>query len=135
MARDLLAFCVILADRQVFPDTSFGVSQPALRFGRKHDPKVRRSKPNALIGSGRVYTGYIELFEGALWLSGNTVMDFRADMDDGLRNTLDWSHLHWMERNAAIVEIREQVNQIAANVTAIHPLVPGLADGNREGAV
>jgi hypothetical protein len=33
-----------------------------------------------------------------------------------------------MERNASIVKIREQVNQIAASVTAIHPLVPGLAD-------
>ena len=33
-----------------------------------------------------------------------------------------------MERNAAIQSIRERVNQIAANVTAIHPFVPGLAD-------
>jgi uncharacterized membrane protein YjjB (DUF3815 family) len=33
-----------------------------------------------------------------------------------------------MERNAVIQKIREQANQIAANVTAIHPLVPGLAD-------
>ncbi len=33
-----------------------------------------------------------------------------------------------MERNAAIEKIREQANQIATNVTAIHPLVPGLAD-------
>ncbi len=33
-----------------------------------------------------------------------------------------------MERNDAIQKIREQAHQIAANVTAIHPLVPGLAD-------
>ena len=33
-----------------------------------------------------------------------------------------------MERNAAIAKIREQVNLITACVTAIHPLVPGLAD-------
>ena len=33
-----------------------------------------------------------------------------------------------MERNVVIQRIREQVNQIAANVTAVHPLVPGLAD-------
>jgi len=34
-----------------------------------------------------------------------------------------------MERDVAIQKIREQVNQIAANVTAIHPLVPGMAHG------
>ncbi len=33
-----------------------------------------------------------------------------------------------MERNAIIQQIREQTNQIAANVTAIHPLGPGLGD-------
>ncbi len=33
-----------------------------------------------------------------------------------------------MERNAVIQQIREHTNQIAANVTAIHPLVPGLDD-------
>jgi len=33
-----------------------------------------------------------------------------------------------MERNVVIQKIRERVNQIAANVTAVHPLVPGLAD-------
>jgi hypothetical protein len=60
-------------------------------------------------------------------------MDFRADMDDGLRNRLNLSHLYWMERNAVIQKIREQANQIAANVTAIHPLVPGLADPPTQG--
>jgi hypothetical protein len=49
-------------------------------------------------------------------------------MDGGLRNRLDLSHLYRMERNAAIARIREQTNQIAANVTAIHPMVPDLAD-------
>jgi hypothetical protein len=33
-----------------------------------------------------------------------------------------------MQANPAIEEIRERVNQIAAQVTAIHPLVPKLAD-------
>ena len=33
-----------------------------------------------------------------------------------------------MPSNPAIKEIRERANQIAANVTAIHPLVPKLAD-------
>jgi hypothetical protein len=42
------------------------------------------------------------------------------------RRTL--TYLGGMERNGAIQQIREQVNQIATNVTAIHPLVPGLAD-------
>ena len=38
-----------------------------------------------------------------------------------------------MERNVAILQIREQANQIAVNVTAIHPLVPGLADPPTQG--
>jgi hypothetical protein len=46
---------------------------------------------------------------------------------------MDLSHVGCMERYAAIVKIREQVNQIAANVTAIHPLVPGLADPPAQG--
>jgi len=33
-----------------------------------------------------------------------------------------------MDRQQAIREIRERVNQIASGVTAIHPQVPGLAD-------
>ncbi|HEV8543865.1 MAG TPA: hypothetical protein VGR78_15845 [Verrucomicrobiae bacterium] len=33
-----------------------------------------------------------------------------------------------MEKTSAIQEIRERTNQIAANVTAMHPLVPKLAD-------
>ena len=33
-----------------------------------------------------------------------------------------------MPVNQAIEDIRERVNQIAAQVTAIHPLVPKLAD-------
>ncbi|HEX4645869.1 MAG TPA: hypothetical protein VH598_09690 [Verrucomicrobiae bacterium] len=33
-----------------------------------------------------------------------------------------------MEPRPAIQDIREHVNQIASNVTAIHPLVPKLAD-------
>lgn len=38
-----------------------------------------------------------------------------------------------MERNVAIQKIREQMNQIAANVTAVHPLVPVLADPLAQG--
>jgi len=38
-----------------------------------------------------------------------------------------------MERNEVIAKIREQINQIAANVTAIHPVVPGLADPPTQG--
>ena len=38
-----------------------------------------------------------------------------------------------MERNVTIQKIREHVNHIAANVTAIHPLVPGLADPATQG--
>lgn len=38
-----------------------------------------------------------------------------------------------MERNEAIQQIREQANQIAIKVTAIHPLVPGLADPPTQG--
>ena len=33
-----------------------------------------------------------------------------------------------MERNAAIQQIRDLVNEIARKVTAIHPLAPSLAD-------
>jgi hypothetical protein len=33
-----------------------------------------------------------------------------------------------MERPEAISAIRERVNLVAANITAIHPLVPRLAD-------
>ena len=33
-----------------------------------------------------------------------------------------------MQLNPAIRDIRERANQIAVNVTAIHPLVPKLAD-------
>jgi hypothetical protein len=38
-----------------------------------------------------------------------------------------------MERIEAIQKIREQTNQIASNVTAIHPLVPGVADPGTQG--
>ncbi len=38
-----------------------------------------------------------------------------------------------MERNETIQQIREQVNQIAGKVTAIHPLVPGLVDSATQG--
>ena len=38
-----------------------------------------------------------------------------------------------MEQNAAILRIRELANQIAVNVTAIHPLVPGLSDPPTQG--
>ena len=40
-----------------------------------------------------------------------------------------------MERTAAVQQIRERVNQIATQVTAIHPLVPGLADPPAQGEV
>ncbi len=33
-----------------------------------------------------------------------------------------------MDQTSAIREIRERANQIAGQITAIHPLVPGLAD-------
>src|SRR6266478_71415 len=52
---------------------------------------------------------------------------------NGLWNKLDFPHLVDMERNVVIQRIREQVNQIAVNVTAIHPLVPGLADPPTQG--
>jgi hypothetical protein len=51
----------------------------------------------------------------------------------GLRNKPELSHLSRMERTVVIQKIREQVNQIAVNVTAIHPLVPGLADPPTQG--
>ena len=51
----------------------------------------------------------------------------------GLWEKLDLSHLGCMERNAVIEKIRQQVNQIATNLTAIHPLVPGLADPPTQG--
>ena len=38
-----------------------------------------------------------------------------------------------MERKLVIQQIWEQVNQIAGNVTAMHPLVPGLADPPAQG--
>ena len=38
-----------------------------------------------------------------------------------------------MERAAAIQKLREQVNSIAAQVTAMHPVVPGLADAPTQG--
>ncbi|MEY2410999.1 MAG: hypothetical protein QOF48_3669 [Verrucomicrobiota bacterium] len=38
-----------------------------------------------------------------------------------------------MERSTGIQKIRELVNQIAVNVTTIHPLVPGLADPPTQG--
>jgi len=38
-----------------------------------------------------------------------------------------------MQRKAVIEKIRQQVNQIATNVTAIHPLIPGLADSPTQG--
>ncbi|MDB6111195.1 MAG: hypothetical protein JWR69_2945 [Pedosphaera sp.] len=51
----------------------------------------------------------------------------------GLRSKPDLGHFGGMERSTAIQNIREQVNQIAVNVTAIHPLVPGLADPPTQG--
>lgn len=48
-------------------------------------------------------------------------------------NRLDFLHPDCMERNVAIQQIREQANQIAVHVTAIHPLVPGLADPPTQG--
>jgi len=38
-----------------------------------------------------------------------------------------------MQRKAVIEKIRGQINQIATNVTAIHPLVSGLADPPAQG--
>lgn len=40
-----------------------------------------------------------------------------------------------MERNEAILKIRGQINQIAAGVTAIHPLVRGLDDQATQGEI
>ncbi len=37
-----------------------------------------------------------------------------------------------MERQQAIQDIRDRVNQIAASVTAIHPCVPKLADASTQ---
>lgn len=50
-----------------------------------------------------------------------------------LSNGLLLAHGDEMERNVAIQKIREQANHIAVNVTAIHPLVPGLADPTTQG--
>lgn len=36
--------------------------------------------------------------------------------------------MNGMERQQAISEIRERVNQVASQITAIHPLVPKLVD-------
>ena len=40
-----------------------------------------------------------------------------------------------MERNLAIQEIRQQANQIAVLVTAMHPLVPKLEDAPTQSAL
>jgi|GEM_PF-1959360 len=52
---------------------------------------------------------------------------------NGLCKKLHLSHPDHVELNSVIQKIREQVNQIATNVTAIHPLVPGLADPPTQG--
>lgn len=52
---------------------------------------------------------------------------------DWLAKQAGFEHFGRMERNAAIQKIREQANQIAANVTTIHPLVPALADPPTQG--
>lgn len=38
-----------------------------------------------------------------------------------------------MDRNAAIQELRELTHRIAGNVTAMHPVVPALADAPTQG--
>jgi hypothetical protein len=55
------------------------------------------------------------------------------DPNEGLRTGLRLSHVGGMEQKEAIQKIREQINQIAAHVTAMHPLVPGLADPPTQG--
>jgi hypothetical protein len=53
----------------------------------------------------------------------------RTTASDGkLRVAAGMSYPEGMEPRQAIQEIREHANQIAGNVTAIHPLVPKLAD-------
>lgn len=51
----------------------------------------------------------------------------------GIAETAGFAHDAGMERAAAIQQIRERVNQIATQVTGIHPLVPGLADAPTQG--
>ncbi len=47
---------------------------------------------------------------------------------DGCQPGCEQGNITGMQRQQAIQDIRERVNQIAATVTAIHPQVPGLAD-------
>lgn len=56
------------------------------------------------------------------------MIDFPEDLGDWFVEKLDLPYPACMERNVVIQKIREQVNQIATSVTAMHPLVPGLAD-------
>jgi hypothetical protein len=51
----------------------------------------------------------------------------------GLRSWFEMLQVIHMERSTGIQKIRELVNQIAVNVTTIHPLVPGLADPPTQG--
>ncbi len=44
-------------------------------------------------------------------------------------------HGSGMERQAAIQEIRDRANQVASQVTAMHPLVPMLADQSTQNEV
>ena len=60
---------------------------------------------------------------------------FISGWEGGLRNGLDWAHSDRMEPNEAIQTIRGLANQIATSVTAIHPLVPALADSPTQGEV
>jgi len=50
-----------------------------------------------------------------------------------LQKAAEVVHSPGMERNEAIQAIRGQINQVAANVTAIHPLVRGLDDAPTQG--
>jgi hypothetical protein len=61
-------------------------------------------------------------------IAGNRLGGGLTGLDGKLRVVVGMSYSEEMEPKQAIREIREQANQIAANVTAIHPLVPGLAD-------
>jgi hypothetical protein len=46
----------------------------------------------------------------------------------GLPATVQNRHHNGMERQQAIQDIRQHINQVATQITAIHPLVPKLAD-------
>jgi len=52
-----------------------------------------------------------------------------------LRGNADLSKSMCMERAAAIEQIRNECNQLAATVTRLHPLLPALQDAATQGEI